>query len=93
MKITTMTLHIAEEDFEQYEKTLVKMGWDQPRKHIFRKSFGNTSVEIREYLRTFGSNIELVFTFHNPNGCSIEVISMMLDELKDAANKMAADDM
>ena len=88
MKITTMTVHIKDEEFAKYEKALIKLGWEQPRRHIFRKTFGNTSVEIREYLRTFGSNYELVVTFHNPNGCSIEVIALMLAELKQIAETM-----
>jgi len=92
MKITTMTLYITEENFEKYAKALKKLGWDRPRTHIFRKTFGNTSVEVREHIRAFTTNMELEVTFHNPNGCSIEVIALMLAELKQAADQAAEDD-
>lgn len=84
MKITTMTLHIQEEDFELYEAALANMGWDHPRKHIYRKSFGDTQVEIREFIPAFGTTVEFVATFYNPNGCSIERIAKLLEELKRA---------
>ena len=86
MKITTMNFHILDEDFGKYQDVLVKMGWQQPRKHILRKEFGNTNVEIREYFPAFGSNVELVVTFYNSNGCSVELVSLMLKELKEAAH-------
>ncbi|MEW9667989.1 hypothetical protein [Ammoniphilus sp. 3BR4] len=84
MKITSMILHIEEEDFEEYENVLRRMGWEEQTKHVFRKKFGNTSVEIREHLPTFGTTLELVVSFYNPDGCSIEKISRLLKELKEA---------
>ena len=90
MKITTMTFYIADENFEQYAEALKKLDWEQPRKHILRKSFGNTSVEIRDYIRPFGTKMEMEVTFHNPNGCSIEVITLMLAELKKVADQLDA---
>jgi hypothetical protein len=91
MKITTMTFYITDEDFNQYAKALKKLEWEQPRKHILRKTFGNTSVEIREHIRAFSTNLEMEVTFYNPNGCSIEVISLMLAELKQVADQLADD--
>ena len=84
MKITSMTLHIEEEDFEEYESVLKRMGWEEQVKHVFRKTFGNTSVEIREHLPTFGTTLELIVSFYNPDGCSIEKISKLLNDLRDA---------
>lgn len=91
MKITTMTFFIADEDFDQYARALKKMEWEQPRKHILRKTFGNTSVEIRENIRPFGTKMDMEVTFYNPNGCSIEVITLMLAELKQVADQLADD--
>jgi len=82
MKITTMTIHIRERDLTEYEDNLIKMGWEQVRKHIYRKNFGDTSVEIQERLPVFGTVVELVATFHNPNGCAVEDISKLLEELQ-----------
>jgi|GEM_PF-1496877 len=87
MKIITMTLHI-EADFNRYAKALTKLEWEQPRKHILRKTFGNTSVEIREHIRPFSAKAEMELTFHNPNGCSIEVITLMLAELQQVAEQL-----
>lgn len=64
-----------------YVSVLKKMGWEEQVKHVFRKKFGNTSVEIREHLPTFGTTLELVVSFYNPDGCSIERISKLLSEL------------
>jgi len=84
MKITTMTLHIHESDLTEYEDNLIKMGWEKVRQDIYRKNFGNTSVEIQERMPVFGTFVELVATFYNPNGCDIEEISKLLRELRDA---------
>lgn len=88
MKIKTLTLHIAE-DFDRYAKALKKLDWEQPREHILRKTFGNTSVEIRELIRPFNTMVEMEVTFYNPNGCSVEVVALMLAELKQVADQFA----
>lgn len=84
MKITTMTLYIQESDLAEYEDNLIKMGWEQVRKDVYRKKFGDTNVEIQERMPVFATVVELVVTFYNPQGCSIEEISKLLTELRDA---------
>ncbi|GAB7386518.1 hypothetical protein BSNK01_03530 [Bacillaceae bacterium] len=84
MKITSLTLRVHEHDFDLYEDVLKKMGWMEHPNRVFRKTFGDTLVEIREHLPAFGTNLELVVSLQNPKGCSLEEIFNLLKDLRDA---------
>ncbi|MBO8172611.1 MAG: hypothetical protein H0Z33_12080 [Bacillaceae bacterium] len=84
MKITSMNLRIEEEDFDLYESILGKLGWEHVSNHVYRKKFGDTEVELREHLPAFSNQLELVVSFHNPNGCNMETLNKLLEELKNA---------
>ncbi len=79
-----MTIRIEEDDIDSYENLLLNMGWKQVVPRIYRKTFGNTQVEIREHLPAFSNHLELVASFNNPEGCSGDMINRLLEELKNA---------
>jgi len=81
MKITEISITIEEKDFEAYEENLVEMGWKAYRNHLFRKQFGTTNAEIRESIPTFSTKINLLVTIEDPQGCSVETIRSILNEL------------
>lgn len=85
MKVTRVHLNIHEEDFDLYEEELVRRGWkkigNQP---VFRKRYGDTEVEIKEYIPAFSGEIYFVVSARNENGISIQSISSVLKELREA---------
>lgn len=84
MKITTMELTIDEKDFDLYEANLLDLGWVEESKYKFKKMFGKTEVMVGEHTLTFSSKVSLHVTFYNPEGCSIEDITLLLNDLKSA---------
>jgi len=85
LKVTRIHLNIHEQDFEPYEEELVRLGWkkigNQP---VFRKTYGDTEVEVKEYIPAFSGEVYFVVSARNENGISFESISAILDELRQA---------
>ena len=78
-------MNIHEQDFDLYEEELEKLGWKkiggQP---VFRKRYGDTEVEVKEYIPTFSGEVYFLVSARNEKGISLESISAILKELQQA---------
>lgn len=85
MKITSVLLNIKEEDFDLYEEELRRLGWKkiggQP---VFRKTYGETEVEVKEHIPTFSADVYLTVTARNENGIHYDNVTKILQELREA---------
>lgn len=85
MKITSLSLQIEEKDYELYEEELCKCGWQKiGDQHIYRKTFGDTEVELKEHIPTFSSEVTLKVSARNENGIQLEILTQLLQELKNS---------
>ncbi|GGE14898.1 hypothetical protein GCM10011571_15530 [Marinithermofilum abyssi] len=85
MKVTRVQLHIEEEDFDLYEEELMRMGWSKmDSQAVFRKTFGETEVEVKEHIPTFSADLYFTVSARNEKGITMESIHAILDELSRA---------
>ncbi|SMO49821.1 hypothetical protein [Melghirimyces algeriensis] len=87
MKVTSVLLNIKEDDYDLYEEELTRLGWTKVGDQaVFRKTYGDTEVEVKEHIPTFSADVYLTVSARNEKGITFESINQILQELRDADN-------
>ncbi|SFS81463.1 hypothetical protein [Marininema halotolerans] len=85
MKVTSVLLNIQEADFDLYQEELVNLGWSKiNNQRVFRKTFDETEVEVREHLPTFSADLYLSVSARNHDGIKQSTIERIFHELRKA---------